>query len=215
MHKAFLLLIGVLFCVPAKAQRANTYKDGYYYTNSGQKISGLISFNPYEDRIHFKSNESAKSEKIVITDIKTMIISGPEADSLIVLSEDNKENKKYFAKFIVGTPTRRFYYKFHMHISGGGPTMTIGGAADNSSQGYHNTYTWSNPSGYSNTVKYLMYQDGDTTYELTKKNYIEILSNAFTDIPDFLHEVQSKGFKFKNVDGMLSRYNDSINAKSN
>ncbi len=209
MYKTCLAVFSLLFCFSSKAQIFKNYHDGSYYTHTGQKVSGLIAFLPYKDRIFFKADKDASSEKIMINDIKALIISYPDIDSLIVLTEDDKDDKKYFAKFLFATPTTSFYYKFREYNSGGAPTMTIG-SAPNSSTGsqpaFHNTYTWSHSPIYSGTMKIPMYLDGNSTRELTKKNYVEVLSKAFADVPDLVQKIQSNEFKFKQLDEIFDEY---------
>jgi hypothetical protein len=209
MYKLCLTMFCLFLCISSKAQIFKNYHDGSYYTLAGQKVSGLISVLIYKDRIFFKAGKDASAEKIMISDIKAIVISYPGVDSLTVLTEDNKDDNKYFAKFLFATPTTSFYYKFREHNTGGGPTMTIGGAA-NSSTGsqpaFHNTYTWSNSPGYSGTIKIPMYLDGNSTHELTKKNYIDVLSKAFADVPGLVQKIQNKEFKFKQLDEIFDAY---------
>jgi hypothetical protein len=209
MYKACFVLLSLLLCISSKAQIFKEYHDGSYYTLAGQKVTGIISVLLYKDRIFFKADKDASSEKIMINDIKAIIISYPDADSLTVLTEDNKDDKKYFAKFLFATPTTRFYYKFREHNVGGAPTMTIGGAP-NSSAGsqpaFHNTYTWSHSASYSGTMQIPMYLDGNSTHELTKKNYVEVLSKALADVPDLVQKIQNNEFKFKELDEIFDEY---------
>ena len=209
MYKVCLVLLSLLLCKSSNAQIFKNYHDGSYYTLTGQKVSGLMSYLLYKDRIFFKADKDANSEKIMINDIKAIITTYPDVDSLIVLTEDNKDDKKYFAKFLFATPTTSFYYKFREYNTGGAPTMTIGGAA-NSSTGsqpaFHNTYTWSHSPGYSGTIKIPMYLDGNSTHELTKKNYIDVLSKALADVPDLVQKIQNKEFKFKELDEIFDAY---------
>jgi len=209
MRKSFLLLICLFFCISSKAQ-FRSYHAGSYYTTSGQKISGLIDFRASRDRIFFKADKGASSEKILIAEIKAVVLTEPDIDSVTVVTENNKENKRYFAKFITETKAMRFYYKFRQFNTGGVPEMTTRPSpnpnAGGSQPSFINQIHWSNSPNYSGVMTIVMYQDGETTYELTKKNYVEILSKAFADIPDLMREIQSKEFKFKNVNNMLTGY---------
>ncbi|HVW13331.1 MAG TPA: hypothetical protein VHB54_05910 [Mucilaginibacter sp.] len=198
-----------------------TYKPGWYYDNSGQKISGLIDFIPYRDRIYFKKDRNASSEKISIKDIKAVVIphediNGSQVpDSLTVLTEDNKEDKKYFAKFFCTSPTNRFYYKFRVYSSGGTPNMTSITRSTAANPTPTSTITWRNSPSYSGTMQLIMYQDGDSTFELTKKNYVDVLSKAFADVPDLVLKIQDKEFKFKNVNQIFQQYKSQTSYKGN
>lgn len=209
MRRILTIIIVLLISFQSKAQSSNDYHEGYYYDLSKQKVVGLVNFDPSSDYIRFKSNNKAKGEKIKITDISAIGTSmGNGADSLIVLTEDNKENNRYFANFILATSTTRLYYKYNkpgIVVSGGGPTMTIG-PANTHANGTTIGWTYSNSSYYSGLNKFVMYQDGNTTYKLTKRNYIEILSKAFADAPDLVKSIQNKDYKFKQLDDIITEY---------
>ena len=204
MRRILTIIIVLLISYQSRAQSSNGYHEGYYYDLSKQKVVGLVNFDPSSDYIRFKSNNKAKGEKIKITDISAM---GNGADSLIVLTEDNKDNNRYFANFILATPTTRLYYKYIKPgiVVGGVPTMTIG-PANTHANGTTIGWTYSNSPYYSSLQKFVMYQDGNTTYKLTKRNYIEILSKAFAAVPDLVKRIQNKEYKFKQLDDIITQY---------
>jgi hypothetical protein len=207
MRGILLFFIALFICYSANAQSSKDYRDGYYYSLSNQKITGLIIFEPSWDYIRFKPNSDANAEKIKIKDISAVGTSMRVGiDSLTVLTEDNKENKRYFAHFILATPTTRLYYKYITYGGGGGgPNMTIRPANMNANG---TTIGWSNSnaSNYAGLSKFVMYQNGNTTYKLTKSNYIEILSKAFADVPDLVKRLQNEDFKFKQLDEIIREY---------
>lgn len=194
MRKNLLIAVIMLFSIAAKAQ---PYREGYYYSSSGQKISGLISMTPSDTKIHFKQNKDARSEKIKIEDIKAIVLIGLINDSLTVLNEGKKDNDKYFSKFFLASPNTRFYLKYQAYHGGGMPTLTTTGL---------NTYRWTTSRSYYGTAEITMYEDGDTTYELTKKNYIEVLSKAFADVPELARAIQNKEFKFRELNKIFIQY---------
>lgn len=207
MRTILLILIVLLVSCQSNAQSSKEYQDGYYYDLSGQKITGLVIFAPSWDYIRFKSNSDAHVEKIKIENI-TAVGSSMRIgiDSLTVLTEDDKESKRYFAHFILATPTTRLYYKYISYSGGGGgPTMTIVPANTNPN-GTSIRWTNTNSYNYSGSYKFTMYQDGNTTYRLTKSNYIEVLSKAFADVPDLVKRIQNGEFKFKQLDDIITQY---------
>ena len=193
MRKVLLIIVILFFCISVKAQSADSYLEGYYYNTSGQKVPGLISFESSEDFIHFKTDKNSKKIKIKIDDLKAVIIPGFHLDSLPVLTEDNKPKKKYFARLLLATPATNLYYKSNM--------VSPGAAIGSSPQG-RVTVSY----GHFSEFSIIMYQEGSTTYELTKKNYVEVLTKVFADDPELLTAIQSKDAKFKGVHDMLNQY---------
>jgi hypothetical protein len=51
-----------------------------------------------------------------------------------------------------------------------------------------------------------MYKDGNTTYELTRGNYIDVLSKAFADVPEFVKRVRHREFKFRELSQIFEQY---------
>jgi hypothetical protein len=194
MHKNLLVVTIMLFSISAKAQN---YREAYYFNGSGQKISGLISMSPTDNRIHFKQNKDASSEKIKIENIKSVVLIGLINDSLTVLNDGKKDNKKYFSHFLLASPNTRFYIKYRIYNSGGVPTLTYTGL---------NTYRWTTSRSYYGTAEITMYGDGNTTYELRKSNYVEVLSKAFADVPELAQAIQNKEFKFRDLNKIFIQY---------
>jgi hypothetical protein len=218
MRQILLLICIFSITVTARAQfGASKYKSGYYYSSSGQKLSGLISFNPAFDRLYYKENEEAKYQKIKINDISALIITDKEIpDSLSVMTEDGKGNKKYFAKLVINSPATKIYYKFvSINTGGAGPTMTTGVAPNSSGVGVHNTYTWSTRAGYSGTISIPMYEENGTTYEITRSNFKEILTKVLVNKPDLIQQINDKTLKLKDMNKIISIYNgdDTIKTK--
>jgi len=197
-----ILLFSIIFSISwhANAQIFKAYNEGYYYDNAGQKISGLINFEPYKDQIRFKTDKDADSKKIDIQDIRSIVMLSPYKDSLTVMTQDGKENKKYFARYRFETPTMRFYDKFILYNVGGSQLTTRYGPNGSSSTG------WKMSPMYSNTANMVMYLEGGTTYQLTQKNYIEVLSKACADVPEFVQQLQKKRFRSLSFSEMFDEY---------
>jgi hypothetical protein len=203
MHKITIVLFSFLFWLSAGAQPKSSYRQGYYYNTSGQKKSGLISFEASENCIHFKPDKDSRSEKIKIDSIKSLVMANLKPDSLTVLTEDNKEGKKYFARLLLASSASNLYYKYYE--TGGSSFANVSYIpSPNSTTSTQTRVSYSNSPGYSGVS--IMYQDGNTTHELTKKNYVEVLTKVFADDPELLKEIQSTDAKFKNVHDMLNNY---------
>src|ERR1700722_18009252 len=96
MKKVLLVPLLVLLSIAAQAQH---FLPGSYYTLSGEKVTGLIYIGtPTAVHLFFKSDENAHFEKIAIADIKAVVMP-LQNDSLVVVTEDDKDDKKFLAHF--------------------------------------------------------------------------------------------------------------------
>jgi hypothetical protein len=192
MNKVLLLPLLLLLSIAAQAQD-KYFLPGTYYTPSGEKVTGLIYIGtPTAVHLFFKSDENAHFKKIAIADIKAVVIP-LRNDSLVVVTEDNKDDKKYLAEFWCATPVTTFYFKIREDFHPGNPDVALGGPVSKSPG--------------SVLKKFIpMYLDGNTTREITKANYIDVLSKAFADDPALVQKIQNKGFKFKELDEIFDEY---------
>ena len=208
MYKSLILFITVLLSIKVAAQ-SNGFAPGYYYDSNNQKTVGFIQLNLTYDYLKFKKDSTANGEKIKIGDIKSVImITGATRgnDSMVVLQEGNSKSNRYFGKLIVATPNTVLYNKFVDLSYGGTPTMSSYNVPNSRNTGSHMITRWSMSAVYAATRKVIMYQDGSTTRELTKKNYIEVLSKAFSDQPYLVQDIIAKRYKFDQVNDPIERY---------
>jgi hypothetical protein len=190
MNKVLLVPLLVLLAIAAQAQQ---FLPGTYYTPSGEKVTGLIYIGrPDAVHLFFKSDENAHFKKIAIADLKAVVIP-LRNDSLVTVSEDNKDDKKFLAEFWCATPVTTFYHKIHEHFTPGSPDVALGAPVSKS------------PGSVDRNL-IPMYLDGNTTHEITKANYIDVLSKAFADDAALVRKIQNKGFKFKELDEIFDEY---------
>ena len=190
MKKVLLAPLLVLLAIAAQAQQ---FLPGTYYTLSGEKVTGLIYIGrPDAVHLFFKSDENAHFKKIAIADLKAVVIP-LRNDSLVTVTEDNKDDKKFLAEFWCATPVTTFYHKIHERFIPGNPDVPLGAPVSKSS-------------GMVNTNLIPMYLDGNTTREITKANYIDVLSKAFADDAALVRKIQNKEFKFKELDEIFDEY---------
>jgi hypothetical protein len=184
MHRFLLTLMAFCICVVTNAQSDS--HPGYYYDISGQKISGIITFQPGENYIGIRTEGNAKFDKVDIKNISSVILNygGTTTDSLPVLTIKNSEKHRYLAKPYFATPTVSFYYR----------TITL--YRPTTGTGYMSPYQ----------VEMIMYKEGNTTYELTKGNYIDVLSKAFVNDPKLVAHIRNKEFDFKHLYEMFHEY---------
>lgn len=198
-------LLFILILSTSSIARAQGFVPARYYDLGGKKISGLIRFSPADDKILFKSDQNSKPEKVSIKDISAVVI--PNGDSLTVMTIDNNPHKRYFAKPYRQTATMSFFYRYESASFGGTPQMTtMSNLPSATSNAVHSVSTWSTSPVRSYSSTQIMYWDNNTTYELTKHNYIQLLTKAFADAPKLVKRLQSKEFKFYDVNNIFKAY---------
>jgi hypothetical protein len=220
MRTILTILITLSFGIRVNAQWDASYRTGYYYNISGQKIVGFIDCRPELGMIYFKTDKDAKKyEKVRIKDISSVIIlhgGYVGAETIPVLTEDGKPNKRYLAKFFFASPANRFYYKF-LKISYGGTAglTTLSNVPSSSSNALHSINMVSTSPRGSYNDRVVMCSADSTTYELTKKNYIEVLSKSFADVPELVQQIQNKEYKFKQLYEIIKLYRSKTAYKEN
>jgi hypothetical protein len=192
-----------------RAQFGRKYEDGAFYNLDGKKIIGQLFFSPALKYIGYRTDKNGKKEKINIDLIKA-VIAGKKQDSLVVMTEEGKTDKKYFAKPIVSNPSINIFCKFRFERRGGGvPTMSTGVTSNIGARGsapsFRNTYSWSTSKGYLGLKKVYMYELDGTTYEIEKDNFIDILTKAFPADAELAKQLQEKKIKFRDLDEVFER----------
>jgi len=202
MRKILLLIAVVSANSIASGQ---TFVAAHYYDGTGKKKSGLIHFYIGDNHILFRTDQDSKPENINISDITAVVI--PGQDSVAVVTADNNPRKKYFAKTFFSTPTTHFYYKHTMGGYGGAPQMTtLSNVPSSTSNSVHSVNMWSTSSNVSYSEDLLMYSDNNTTYEVNRRNYIDVFSKAFADQPELVKRIQKKEFKFRKIYELIDAY---------
>lgn len=212
MRYSLILVIILALGMQAKSQTLDDYRSGHYYDLKGTKHSGLIYCPNSLDFIDFKSHTIAKKERIKLDDMTALVLDD-KRDSLVVKTEDNKDSKKYLAKLVTTTPQYKIYSRFEIYTSsaivstsmGAAPPLAAGGRGSFSNT---SSFTGSRP-GTTSVKQIFMYEEGNTTHEINKGNYVAILSKAFADNPNIAKQIESKYIKFNDLQGVFNRYNET------
>ncbi|SER44051.1 hypothetical protein [Pedobacter rhizosphaerae] len=208
MKRFSLLLVCSFACLFAQAQLFTTpFFKGAYYDLQGIKHTGLLYFTPISATLRFKEKEEDKVQKIDIALLQSIVVNGSK-DSLVVLSYEGKVERKYLGKLIATSPVRKFFCKYEP-VGGGSPMMSIGATANpgarGSSPSFSNTYTWSSRNYYGLKTVY-MYEEGNSTYELKRGNYVEILSRDLSDKPELVKLIADKKLRYGDLGSIFERY---------
>ena len=217
MLKLNLLIVLVIFSITVQAQEARDFKYGHYYTTNGQKLDGFLYVPSSLNSIVYRRDNETEKQIIALDKIQSVVLSGGR-DSLVVKTENNKLNKLYLGSLAALTPTIKFFRKFNISTTAGSGSVSMSAAPTMHASGgrpiFSNTNSFSNSGGKTSIDETFMYEEGNTTYELTKKNYIDILSKAFSDNQVLSKQFQSKYLGFDDLAMIFQKYNEDKNAKS-
>lgn len=217
MRNSIILSVLVLLCINAKAQSSKDFKFGHYYNLKGEKISGFLYCPPNLTSLVFKQDNETPKEIISLDNVSSVVLAANN-DSLVVKTQDNKASKKYLATQVASTPGRNFFCKYSVYTTAGSQSMSMSAAPTmtaSSGRGiYSNANSFSSTSGVTGIDETYLYEEGNTTYELTKKNYIDILSKAFADNPVLIKQFQSKYLGFKDLGLIFKKYNEDKKSSS-
>jgi len=211
MRNSVILILLIFLVSSIKAQEPKDFKFGHYYNLNGEKISGFLYCPPNLNSIVFKLDNETPKETISLDKIQSVVLAASK-DSLVVKTEENKLNKKYLATLVARTPERNFFCKYRIYTSGGAQSMSMSAAPTMAASGgraiYSNANSYSTTAGVTSVEETYMYEEGNTTYQLTKKNYIGILSKAFADNPILIKQFQSKYLGFEDLGLIFKKYNE-------
>ncbi|WP_443938781.1 hypothetical protein [Pedobacter sp. MW01-1-1] len=191
MRCTLVLSLLLLFVLNAKSQSNKRFISGHYYNIKGEKVTGLIFLLPPANNIYFRKDEKAKKNKVNIDSISSVVT---DNDSLVVRTFDNKEGRKRFCRLVATSPVRKIYVYYVVQNNRGASFMKVTGSGTATNLG------WSNSAySYSKFLACYAYQDGNTTYELKRSNYIKILTDAFTDFPELVERIKTKDIKYNEI----------------
>jgi hypothetical protein len=223
----FFLIISSNF--EAKAQHIRNYQVGCYYDTLGVKHTGLIDFGvgvqgfktqDTYSRLNFKTDDSAKNQKVPISTIKSVIIQHVSSqDTILVLTEiDTTDFTKtqYFGQFCFSTPNTTIYTRqLIRYQSGAGGMMTMGTPGTNLSTPHGTVHIAGTPAtfgtgpygGGENTETQYMYAvDQNATEPITRYNYKQVFSKLFADDPELVEKIKKKGYRYQDIEQIMIAY---------
>lgn len=225
------LLLFICLCnFESKAQHVRNYKIGFYIDTSGRKHEGLIDFGvsfggETYDKLNFKTDDSAKNQKVPIATLKSVIIQSSRVpDTLIVLTETDTityARSLYFGQFCFATPNTRIYSRQRiMTQNSGGGMMSIGTPGTNISTPRGIVHIAGTPGTMNvgpfgsteyTVTQYMFEIDGSLTLPIARYNYKEVLEKAFADDPDLVKKIKNKTLKFQQIQEIMDRYQNRNN----
>lgn len=211
MRKSIILLFLVFMGIGASAQSIKDFRYGHYYTLENKKVDGFLYCPPTLNSVIFKQDNETEQITIGLDKIRAIVLANSK-DSLIVKTEGGKEKRKYLATLVASTPTRNFFCKYRVYSTIGSQSMSMSAAPTMYESGgrglYGNAGSFSSTSGVTSVEETYFYEDGNSTYQLTKKNYIDVLSKSFADNPVLIKQFQSNYLGFNDLGLIFKKYTE-------
>lgn len=211
------------FMFSGKAQNPDrSFHPGCYYDTSGNKYTGLIRFRrPFGEvlykKIDFKTNDSAKQQKINVAAIKSVIIQrDSRQDTVLKLFQTDTSTyvfDPYFGQLVLTTPNTKIYSREVFVQNNGGGMMFGGTPGYNISTPHGSVHIAGTPAtmvpgtyGEDTYTEYMYIFYGEWTDVIDRINYKKVLTKAFADDPDLVKRIQSKELKFRNIGQIIEEY---------
>ncbi|OOQ61423.1 hypothetical protein BC343_20875 [Mucilaginibacter pedocola] len=170
----------------SQAQYLNSgWKPGSYYDLAGNKVSGLISWQPPgmgttwgdDHIISFKKEKADKKIKISTYELKAFTVA---ADSFVVSNDTTLDEN--VLRVELNTPLK-IYRLFQGYP--GGPQQ-----------------------GPSTSSHYYYGVNPDYVTRLTRKNFMEVMENVLVDKPELWAQVKNKDLRYGDMEEIIQAYHE-------
>ena len=202
MRKILLSILLLVMCLAANAQTAGlatVWNKGYYYDNSGQKISGFLAdyshnvnvFHPNDDYFLFsKSDDTAynarESVKVFSKDIKSFVA----GKDTFVVSNSDKIKKTPFLAVLVNNDLKLYAVEMWRGTSFG--LVALATIATNNVLVMDYTYYYGT--------------DRDNLTKLTHKEFMDVMTKVMADKPNVVAKIQDKTYRYSDMKELLIYY---------
>lgn len=196
MKTAFTLFFTLLF-LTVFSQKKDKFQPGYYYDNSGNKVSGLIYYRyDYKVPFRFKADENSKSKNIDPSDAKAFVVG---TDSFTVLRNFYMEGLGGGSNFIrvdfvkVTATGKVTLYEDYSTQGSAGSSFYGGGSTDLTN------FILQRENGNLITVKHK-----------NKKKFLSQMKNFFSDDAEILKGLEEGLYRYEDIPKMVSLYNSRL-----
>lgn len=180
------------------------YNTGTYYGVDGQKHEGLLAmdfdppslFSSGDNTIFFKTDTSAKKQKIKASTIKGFIVSNKDTartDSFVIVHNPKSYRIKYaydITQVINDSgPVKLYNYRLQRKVGVGfGVTVVITAAVT-----YYDNYYFYGP-------------DPNSAVEMKKKDFKDVMSKMLADDMDIVAKIQNGTYTMGTMHKMITEY---------
>ncbi|MEM8893874.1 MAG: hypothetical protein AAGC88_04795 [Bacteroidota bacterium] len=199
MSKLKLIVVLTLFgsLLPVLTSKAQRFKEGYYYTNEGEKVVGQVRHvfsakfgNMGDNTIVFRERKGAKKLKLDSYEIKSFVI---EKDSFIVV-KNFKINafanySRDFAKVLISGKLTLLLHHTTATNGSGAVMMTTP------------------------VTTYLINGQGKTRRMSTNKDFRQVLPTFLVGAPEIIEKIESKDYSKPHLRQIIREYNEKFESK--
>jgi hypothetical protein len=206
MRKILLSILLFVVCLAANAQNAGLatmWKKGYYYDNSGKKVSGFLAdyshnvnlFHPNDNYFLFSTVDdtaynATKSVKVFSKDIKSFVA----GTDTFVVSNSDKIKKTPFLAVLVNNDLKLYAVEMWRGTAASsfGLIGLAAAAATNNMLVMDYTYYYGT--------------DPDNLTKLTHKEFMDVMSKMMADKPNVVAKIQDKTYRYSDMKELLTFY---------
>lgn len=206
-----ILFVLVLANTAAKSQIlfGKDWKQGWYYDLEGKKVTGLLYwappiqglFKPKGDHILFKKDKKDDRSQISTDSLKSFVIG---ADTFVISHFPDFEKKPILQVMIAKQQLKLYFLKTKSQ------SYTSSGFGANGMHTAPMTY-----GGGGTNTSYYYGPDPEHVTELTRKTFIDVMSELMADKPEVVKSIKTKYFKFGDIDDLLTYYNTGVKVEYN
>jgi len=191
-----LLLILLFFVDIANAQK---WQPGYFYDNDGNKNVGFIANyindeyirDPNQKSFLFKAGPNDNYSKIFAGNITSFVV----AQDSFVVSDSRILNETPFLQVATNGPLKLYIARLPRHTPEFGLGTQIGFLSIGGATSFPYTKN-----------KYYYGNNPDNITELTRKDFIDVMSRVMADKPEVVKKIQDKDYRYGDMNDLLVYY---------
>jgi hypothetical protein len=197
---SILFLAVIQLSAHAQADDSKHWQPGYYYDNDGLKHTGFISYFVNEEYANsaaqkfflFKNNPDEIGTRIFAGNITSFVVA---RDSFVV-SDARVLNETPFLQVAVNNnPLKLYIARVRRHS----PEFGVGTSVGFLSIAGETSFPYTKE-------KYYYGKNPDNLTELTRKDFIDVMSQVMADKPEVVTKIQKKDYRYGDMKDLLVYY---------
>ena len=196
MKQIFTLLV-LAICLNSSAQQFG-YRKGFIVTKTNDTIQCLVPItSSFDEKISIKKGINNKEETILLTDVKYLVTETNVYEN-IAFQKKGKEIQKLMWLEIPG----KLNLYLEIFITRSGSTYPITQPSPTNSATPKGQLTY-----FGEPIKTYVVKKSDSSFLIEEKKFIETISPLIFDNKDLLHKVETKVYKFHEIEAVIKEYN--------
>jgi hypothetical protein len=199
------ILLSILFLTVihlfanAQADDDKHWQPGYYYDNDGIKNTGFITYyineefanSPAQKFFLFKRNPKDIGTRVFAGNITSFVVA---RDSFVV-SDSKILNETPFIQVAINSPLKLYVARLPRHTPDFGLGTSIGFLSVAGEMSFPYTKN-----------KYYYGNNPDNLTQLTRKDFIDVMSRIMADKPEVVEKIQKKDYRYGDMNNLLVYY---------